>query len=244
MPDSNIYTSKLNTGRLTFEGVQIKGALGGSGDGLGSDTIELVPDVDLYTAHQYLVIDPTDPDHIHIRAGGPQDDSDATLILGGEKSNITIDDQADGHVSILSRTADNSTSHIWKFNNDGNITIPNLKDIRDVAGNTAIGGGNRVKEYNSSGGATVPIDENNIYSINTTTQATTVKLPASGTTPIGYEFTVIDSIGNALSKNITVTAESGDSIISAPSGIAIDTNYGLLAFKYIGNKNWAILYGR
>lgn len=391
-----INVSELNTGKLTFEGVKIKGALGGSSDELDSDTIELVPDVDLYAAHQYLVIDPTDPDHIHIRAGGDIDDSNATLIFGGELSNITIDDQADAHVSIISRKTDDITSHLWQFNNNGstrfpiidadlhnesapqeaevlqfsstyqsvitnavpaidvdaqriiiqgqratgsgeggdvylwggdaesnggdikiyagdadgtgggyggyvniqggsgydnggdvtirggtspsntggsvaiyggtgdsygqvtitndtytwtfssngNTTIPNLKDIKDVAGNTVISGGNRVKNYLSSAGASIPVDENNIYAINTQANATNIKLPLSTTVPIGYELTVLDSYGNAQSKNITVTVEAGDEILSAPSGIAIDTNYGLLAFKYIGGKYWVILYGR
>lgn len=510
-----MYVSELNTGKLTFDGVKIKGALGG----LGSDTIELVPDVDLYASDQYLVIDPTASDHVHIRAGGDIDNSDATLILGGEKSNITIDDQADAHVSILSRTADNSTSHVWKFNNDGttslpslsvdlhtggpiavetlkfsdnsknsvitgptpaastaakpliiqgqkqtgaagggvylwggdsntaggnieilagdndgisgtaglvtirggvgatggsggnvaitggggsthgevtitsnsntwqfnndgstnfpaittsllgvstsvealmfgdntlksvitgpvpaattavkaiivqgqdqtgaaggdvclyggnsnrnagdinitagtstgasydagtvtlrggsntastggnvrleggvgsgltthgevtitssshewtfenngNLTIPPKKDILDGNGNTVVSGGNRVKNYVSSAGASIPVDEDNIYSINTAANSTNLVLPIGSTVPIGYELTVLDVYGNAATKNITVTAGSGDVIISAPSGIAIDTNFGLLAFKFIGGKNWIILYGR
>lgn len=516
-----MYVSELNTGKLTFDGVKIKGALGGSSDSLGSDTIELVPDTAAYADDQYLIIEPTANNHIHIRAGGTQDDSDASLILGGEKSNITINDQFSYHVSIFSRKENDLSSHVWKFNNDGstgfpsilvdlqtgestveaikfgnealksvitgptpksgvnalplilqgqnhtgaeaadiniwagasdrnagniniiagtstgaaydpgtvrlqagsnlagvagnvsilggigsstvndgkvtvisgsnnwefnnngstsfptittsllgtaiavealkfgdntklsvitgptpiastavnpiivqgqdqtgaaggdvhlyggksnqdagnieiiagrstgaaydagvitlqagsniagtggnvsilggtgsgstthgkvkintsivhewtfenngNLTIPNLKDIQDVDGNTAISGGNRVKSYISSSGPVVPIDENNIYAINTTAQATTVKLPSSGSVPIGYEFTVTDTIGNAANKNITITADSGDSIISAPSGIAIDTNFGLLAFKFIGGKDWIILYGR
>ena len=118
------YTSKLNKGQLNFDDQKIIGALGQSGDEAGNDTIELVPDIDLYNTHQYLVVDPTAPDHIHIRAGGAQDDSDATLILGGELSNITIDDQADAHVSILSRDQTNIASHLWQFNNDGSTRFP------------------------------------------------------------------------------------------------------------------------
>ena len=398
MPDTNIYTSKLNTGKITFNnGIKIIGALEGSSDGEGCDTIELVPDINQYDLGQYLVIEPNlDEDRIHIRAGGTPDDSAAKLVLGGLQTHVALNDQDTDRIIIRTKntaedgnhawsfTSDGTTqfpllnvdlhnggvqeaetlqfsgegtqcvitgptpvldvnaqrliiqgqsatgtgeggdvyiwagdaqtnagdikiyagdadasgsgnggyvyidggagvtsggpiiltggtsgpgaggnvelrggsgitsgeivltsnSNTWTFNNDGNTTIPDLKDIRDVSGNTAIGGGNRVKNYNSSSGSVVPIDENNIYAINTTTQATTVKLPASATTPIGYEFTVIDTIGNAASKNITITAESGDLIVSAPSGIAIDTDYGLLAFKYIGNKNWVILYGR
>jgi hypothetical protein len=308
-----IYISKLNTGRITFDGVSIIGALGGSGDGYGADTIELVPDANLYDAHQYLVIDPTGPDHIHIRAGGPQDNSDATLILGGERTAVQVSDET-GNVYIISKIPDevntyansneesnsefiratgadivigdtvqlypdgplftvtsvteseglmtvvaeglsfitgesynfyrNQGENAWTFNNNGNITIPNLKDIKDADGNTVIGGGNRVKYHDSDDATVVPVDESNIYIIDTIAAPTTIKLPASGAVRIGYEFIVIDQKGNASNKEITITAELGDFIISAPTGCMIDTDYGVLGFKYVGNKNWAILYGR
>ena len=52
-----------------------------SGDGSGFSTIELVPDTNA-TQDQYIIIDPTAPSHIHIRAGGTQDSSSADLFLG------------------------------------------------------------------------------------------------------------------------------------------------------------------
>jgi hypothetical protein len=81
-----------NTGDVTFELNKIIGAGTASGDGNGYSTVELVPDPSLYANHQYLVIDPTAPSHIHIRAGGPQDNSNADLILGGEKNNVRVRD--------------------------------------------------------------------------------------------------------------------------------------------------------
>jgi hypothetical protein len=63
-----------------------------SGDGYGNSTISIVPDKDLYDNDQYLIIDPTAPNHIHIRAGGTQDDSNAELYLGGEKTYVRIND--------------------------------------------------------------------------------------------------------------------------------------------------------
>jgi hypothetical protein len=162
---------------------------------------------------------------------------------GGSGGNVAI---TGGTGTVHGEVTITSGSNTWTFENDGNITIPTSKDIREPGGSTAISGGNRVKTYSSSSGAVIPVDESNIYSINTTSQATTLKLPNTTNTPIGYNLIVLDNIGNALSKNITVTADTaaGDSIISAPSGIAIDTNYGLLAFKHVGNKSWVILYGR
>jgi hypothetical protein len=81
-----------SSGDITFNGVQIIGAGEDSGDGLNNGTIELVPDSTLYANDQYLIIDPTGPNHIHIRAGGTQDGSSAELILGGEQANVKIVD--------------------------------------------------------------------------------------------------------------------------------------------------------
>jgi hypothetical protein len=80
-----------NTGDVTFDGVQVIGAGTASGDGYGLGTLELVPDGNI-TSDQYLIIDPTAPNHIHIRAGGTQDASNADLFLGGERNNVHISD--------------------------------------------------------------------------------------------------------------------------------------------------------
>ena len=81
-----------NTGDVTFSGVKIIGAGTASGDGNGYSTLELVPDANLTTTNQYLVIDPTYPTHIHIRAGGTQDASTAELYLGGERNHVRVYD--------------------------------------------------------------------------------------------------------------------------------------------------------
>ena len=85
-----INTSSANTGDITFNGVKIIGSGTASGDGNEYSTMELVPDNDLYNNDQYLIIDPTGPNHIHLRAGGTQDNSNAELIVGGENSNVKI----------------------------------------------------------------------------------------------------------------------------------------------------------
>jgi hypothetical protein len=93
-----------DTGDITFDGVKIIGAGTASGDGQSNSTMQLVPDPDLYGTDQYLIIDPTNPNHIHIRAGGTQDESDADLILGGERNNVYIEDDS-RRVSISTRPA-------------------------------------------------------------------------------------------------------------------------------------------
>ena len=92
-----------STGDVTFDGVKVIGAGTASGDGSGYSTLELVPDNDLYGNHQYLVIDPTAPSHIHIRAGGTQDNSNAELFLGGEKNYLRVRDNS-GSVRMQTQT--------------------------------------------------------------------------------------------------------------------------------------------
>ncbi len=81
-----------DTGDVTFEGIKVIGAGTASGDDNGYSTLELVPDNNLYANDQYLVVDPTAPSHIHIRAGGAQDSSNAELYLGGEKNYVRVTD--------------------------------------------------------------------------------------------------------------------------------------------------------
>jgi hypothetical protein len=71
-----------------------------SGDGANSSTIQLIPDGNLTGTDQYLIIDPTAPGHIHIRAGGIQDGSSADLFLGGEFSHFKVSAGANNEVSI------------------------------------------------------------------------------------------------------------------------------------------------
>jgi hypothetical protein len=86
-------SGNANTGDITFDGVKIIGAGTASGDGANLGTIELVPDGDI-ASDQYIIIDPTAPNHIHIRPGGTQDASTADLIIGGEKTNVKVSDNA------------------------------------------------------------------------------------------------------------------------------------------------------
>jgi len=67
-------------------------SLGDSGDGNGYNTLQLHPDASRSSSDQYLVVDPTSPNHIHIRAGGTQDASSAELYLGAEKNYVRVID--------------------------------------------------------------------------------------------------------------------------------------------------------
>ena len=91
-----------------------------SGDGAGYNTMRLVPDMQgLEDADQYIILDPTSPGHIHIRAGGTQDSSQAILYFGGENSHVKIDSGPNPGVTVM---ANNKS---WSFGTNGNLTFPN-----------------------------------------------------------------------------------------------------------------------
>ena len=67
---------------------------------------------------QYIVLDPTAPNHIHVRAGGTIDASSAELYLGGEQTNVNVSDTAK-EVYIRANNA-----HVWTFGDDGVLNLP------------------------------------------------------------------------------------------------------------------------
>lgn len=86
------------------------------------DTMHLVPDSSI-GSDQYIILDPTSPNHIHIRAGGAMDASNAELIIGGEQANVKVVDY--GHnVSVNTYDVGTSTSYGWVFGNDGILYGP------------------------------------------------------------------------------------------------------------------------
>ena len=89
---------------LPGEGI-ISNPYNSSGDGLNASTLRLIPDDNLTSNDQYLIIDPTQPNHIHIRAGGEQDSSNADLILGAERTNVVVSDGS-GNVNVASKKQD------------------------------------------------------------------------------------------------------------------------------------------
>lgn len=105
-----------------------------SGDGVGLDTIKLIPDTSLhyndgnYGNDQYLIVDPTAPNHIHIRAGGTIDNSSADLFIGGELNHVKISDSADT-VSISTDAGEGNTQ-TWTFGNNGDVTFPGSSNAK------------------------------------------------------------------------------------------------------------------
>lgn len=97
----------------------VYGANYDSSDQSNLNTIKLIPDEAIYTAvDQYLVIEPTAPDHIHIRAGGAKDASRAELILGGERNKVQVSDD-NRSVGITTRPAALTNTYL-NTNQDSN----------------------------------------------------------------------------------------------------------------------------
>lgn len=105
-----------------------------SGDGAGLDTIKLIPDAVLhrnfgsYGNDQYIVIDPTTPNHIHVRAGGLIDQSNAELFLGGELNHVRVSDSSN-NVAISTDDGLGGTSN-WTFNSSGTLTLSSSGNIQ------------------------------------------------------------------------------------------------------------------
>ena len=128
---TDITASNINiSGNIQFlQRAVIRNVASSSGDYFGASTLELIPDLDLSGSGQYLVIDPTSPNHIHIRAGGLIDSASAQLIVGGEKSNIIVRNLDNSYnekhwVQITTTENVSSASFVWDFGNDGKLTLP------------------------------------------------------------------------------------------------------------------------
>jgi hypothetical protein len=68
------------------------------------------------SGNQYIVVDPTAANHIHLRAGGTIDNSTAELFLGGENTSVQVSDAADAvYINANSKTS--------TFNSNGTLTV-------------------------------------------------------------------------------------------------------------------------
>lgn len=128
------YYGENKMGPVIEPGI-VYGSNADSGDGYGYNTIKLIPHApDGYiNDDRYLVIDPTAPNHIHIRAGGTQDASNAELILGGEQAYVKVTDW-NHQVQINSYDVANDFNRNWSFENNGSLYGPGGGGSLKVAG--------------------------------------------------------------------------------------------------------------
>jgi len=111
IPQDTANSSDYNGGYIQFVG-------NSSGDGAGYTTLQLIPDETRVGTDQYLIVDPTAPGHIHIRAGGTQDNSFADLFLGGENSYVKVGSGSNPPITVTANTES------WTFDTAGNLTFP------------------------------------------------------------------------------------------------------------------------
>ena len=116
-----------NAGFLQFVG-------NSSGDGNGFTTLTLTPDDTV--PGQALILDPTAPGHIHLRApgiGGNIEQPTANIFLGPEQTNFEITAQYD----VAANARINSGGYTWQFVNNGNLVLPSDANIVGSTPNNA-----------------------------------------------------------------------------------------------------------
>ncbi len=118
-------TNPTNLNKILAKGI-LYGHNGDSGDGIGYDTIKLIPDINLHSngSNQYVIVDPTAPNHIHLRPGGSIDNSSADLFIGGENTHVKVSDGNGNVVIRASNTVEGVYNYNWTFNNDGSVQFP------------------------------------------------------------------------------------------------------------------------
>ena len=206
------YNSNLQQDRLEllmFDGTRthvkskvlspgiLYGSNADSGDGYKLDTIKLVPDEVLRRSgsDQYIIVDPTAPNHIHMRAGGTIDGSNADLFLGGEKNHVKVSDISD--TVVISVDDNNTGTKQWVFNTIGNLTLPGGSLITSPDYSLNLVSGND----GSSNFGDVNITTNNPLAINTWSFGTMGELTLPATLP---------TEGGPEIKSVTVTNNTID----------------------------------
>jgi hypothetical protein len=124
---SHIMTLDTDGNLILADGNSIVRSVANSSlDPLSPNTSTMILTPDAGYSSQSLVLDPTLPGHIHLRAPGANiDEPYANIFLGGEESSFEVGYGPTPNVFI------HSGGNTWTFDTAGNLTFP-----RDAAGNT------------------------------------------------------------------------------------------------------------
>jgi hypothetical protein len=118
------YWNFDNTGALALPGNgYISNPANSSLDPINPNVSTMVLTPDANYSYQALVLDPTAPGHIHLRApsqSGNIDEPNANLFLGGELSGFEVG----ASYGIAPNVFVRSNNYTWAFNNDSNLAIP------------------------------------------------------------------------------------------------------------------------
>jgi hypothetical protein len=108
-------------------------------DPLNPNVSTMVFTPDSTYSSQSLVLDPTGPSHIHLRAPGANiDEPDANIFLGGEESSFEVGYYNGGAPNVFVHSGGNT----WTFDTTGNLTLPNVANVSiNYANGDPYGGG-------------------------------------------------------------------------------------------------------
>ena len=110
---------------------KVYGNGGDSANPEGGDTLKLYPDQRIDgSTNQYVILDASAEDEIHIRAGGAEDKSDSALFIGGQKTYVKVDDNT-GSVT-LSSTDDNSYSTKLAITKTGKLSTRDTIEFTSI----------------------------------------------------------------------------------------------------------------
>lgn len=185
---------------------------------LSNNTLYLVPSANYAPEvnDQYIIIDPTAPNHIHVRAGGAIDASTAELYLGGEQTNVNVSDTFD---SVYIRANNN---HVWQFANTGKLILPSGNQIYDVLGNIYISSPTTTFSGNvTANGATLNgnlvVNSANRLQLKNSDNSATLDLYNTGSS--GSNMFYVDSNESTFDGNVTVNSITVNQVLSVSGGV-------------------------
>jgi hypothetical protein len=149
MPGSLVAETAGNTGSLRWE-------INGS----NLNVLKLIPDDNLVPEDRYVVIDPYNTGHIHIRAGGIQDASNSYLYLGGEDVHVEVDDFTK-EIRVKTYNVVGSSAYQFSFANDGHFQSPNGII---TGGNLSVSGNAQAQYFIGNGALLTGISAGSSYS--------------------------------------------------------------------------------
>jgi len=182
---------------------------------------------------QYIILDPTEggPNHIHIRAGGPIDDSSADLFIGGEDNNLRVSDTTKT-VQINSKNlyiqdsasfsvGPNYDSATWSGNL---ITITNPNgDLISLINGYQIATDIFTVFYDPITGASLNITNKDTSNYPTHILTVDQTAPTASLALTGIDIEIIRyQSGRVIADNGTVTIQTGDT--DAPENWVFGTN--------------------
>jgi hypothetical protein len=227
-----------NDGRIEWMG-------NSSGDGGGYTTLTLTPDDTVND--QVLVLDPTAPGHIHLRApgiGGNVEQPTANIFLGPENTNFEITAQ----YGNAPEARIHSGGYTWTFGNDGNLALPgNTSNINYANGISVLDGYATISSQYFSNATSLSYNDfvtGNYYNASTleldytaytgaSQLALYVDYQAPLTANIGISVGAVNTPLIQSNANIVLTANSGtpqtwtfgnDGNLSVPGNIDINGN--------------------